>query len=288
MPEPTLIPRAVDDVAGDFVQRPAGSALFRRGERFGLRAQDGAIKPLHVGVGSPEDDRARHVGAVAVHRRAEIHGQKSAFKTTVARNAVRTRGSAPRNGDGVKRQPRCAVTAHEKFEFQSHVDLGHLIGANRFDDVRKRRVGDRLGARDGGEFVRVFHHAQTVEDRGRAANEFDARKAIRQPTVARKGEFFFFNQQGFATRGAQGLIEIDDHSAAPHRTGDFHKRPARGGRRFDIAEVGHKIRILARDEDEAVVEVETREIALIEFVGQKRGVRARFGEFCLQGFDMRR
>ena len=93
MTEFALISLRVYYIARRRVCRLTFNALTNNIKRGTLCRKHGIVKMFHIVIGFPYDNCTRHIRAVSVNTRAEIHSQKSALKRNISRYSVGTGGS---------------------------------------------------------------------------------------------------------------------------------------------------------------------------------------------------
>ena len=118
----------------------------------------------HLRVGLAEEDRARHVRAVAVGAGTEIeHDALAGLQHGGAGNGVRARAVGPGGHDGGERQALGTMAQHELLELQLHLAFHHAR-AHIANDVLEGGVGNGLGAAHPRDLVAVLHRAQAHHD----------------------------------------------------------------------------------------------------------------------------
>ena len=150
--EAALVARAVDNIPGNLVHLAAFVARFGESAAGELRLQNGIIYLFLLVGHMAHRHRARHIGAVSVYIRAEVHGDEvPCLDAFVAGHAVRQARFCPRDKDRVERQLARAVALHKHFHLQRGVDFPHA-GLDVAQHVLEAGVGDDLRAADGVEF----------------------------------------------------------------------------------------------------------------------------------------
>ena len=153
MSEQSRIAVFVDMAARSRVDLTAEHTAAHGGDGFLLCVQHGLVNMLHFIRRASEYDGTRHIRAVAVHARTEIHRQERIFgQRHIAGNAVRISALFPRDGDGLERHPVRTVSAAEVFQLGGDLRFGHA-GTDKSQDVLERAVGNPLRAADAVEFI---------------------------------------------------------------------------------------------------------------------------------------
>ena len=154
----------IEEIARDAVDVAADRAGTNGVQRHQLRVEHALVHRSQLLAHVPEGDRARHVGAIAVDRRAEVQCQQFAFgDDVIRRRRVRQRAVDARGGDRVKGGLFAAQFEHCEVQQDLRLFLRHAR-LQLPQQAVKRLTGDRGGAADAVDLVRVLDHAQTAAE----------------------------------------------------------------------------------------------------------------------------
>ena len=100
--EETLVACVVNDVTGHLVGLEAGHTHLQVVDGGGLGVENGVVDLLDLLVGLSDDHGSGHIGAVAVHLSAEVHGEEALLQLYGTGSAVGTGRLSAGHGDDVK------------------------------------------------------------------------------------------------------------------------------------------------------------------------------------------
>ena len=252
---------SVDKVARDLIDRRALASLCDVLQRRGLCREHRFVDTANVSICLADNDRSRHIRAVSVKERAEIHRQKSALKLYVSRHTVRHRGRAARNRDGLKGYSVSSVRSHKEFKLKSDLLFGAL-GRDKSKYVLKCRVGDLLCRRDLVKLSLRLDSAQLFDLRRCAAHDLNAADRIGETSVVRKGYSLLLNVKLCNPLCRAENAKLGKHSALGHHHLE-HLGVNNSSRDLDVSEIRQKICLLCEYQNVSVGVVKSRKISLI-------------------------
>ena len=191
----------------ELVARPHERDAFRSAPRTRCRRSRAARRERAVGR-----IRARHVGAVALHLRAEIGQQEAVAHDRVVVRLVVERRRVPAGGDDRRKRPAAGPEVPER-----ELDGGlHLVLVRRGHDPRHRRLlgldRDVDGALDQGQLRRALGFAHRQQERRRIA-EPDLRISLPQLV----GELLLARRRARARSDRRAAARLPRARRAPRR-----------------------------------------------------------------------
>ena len=240
-----------------------------------------------------DEQGARHVRAVAVHRTAEVDQEHvAALDHSIRWPAVRHGGARTGQHDRFERQALRPVGPEESLELKRNFLFGHAR-SNPTDQVGETRVGQFAGTLDGLDLLRGLQKAQRDElviDR----MKLDSRRRLCQQRPVRVA-----HHPRLHAERRNAVLQEHLRQLGVDRTRGGHEIPARClvSGLLHVAGVGEDQRRVGRDQQGTgpaggrpfrVTQLEAAEIAPIRVPADQRGVEAARGQQRPKTFDASR
>lgn len=179
MPHLSRISACGKHLFGMLMHRGAGDARANHRLAFLIRAPKRIESAAKLGRHLLDENRSRHIRAVAGFPRAEIHHDRVApLDDGIARLRMRTASMRSRRDNRGEGQTVGTGRIHEAVKLELHFPLGHAR-ADETRDMCETRVGDRLRGLQPLDFEGILHRTQAKHGLG-TRDQFGCRAVLRE------------------------------------------------------------------------------------------------------------